>query len=171
MKTIPVKVTYLQMFHRPEHDTRPPMPTIEIVRSSKPAIALYRLLYDAVGKDWNWVDRRLMCDEELGRIIHDDRVEIYPLHVDGEPAGFAELDRRIEGQIELAYFGIVPAFFGKGLGRYFLHWTIEKAWSYGPNRFWVHTCELDHRAALPLYRKAGFEIYDEQVIDQAMPHA
>jgi len=50
---------------------------------------------------------------------------------EGVPAGFAELDRRIEGEIELVQFGLMPAFIGQGLGRYFLQWTIDKAWPLG----------------------------------------
>ena len=64
--------------------------------------------------------------------------------------------RRIEGEIELVQFGLVPEFIGQGLGKYFLNWTIDKAWSYDPRRFWLHTCTLDHKAALPNYLKAGF---------------
>ncbi len=168
MKTVPVKVTYLQMLRRPEHGAGPPDPAVEITRAEKPAVAFYRFLYDSVGRAWNWVDRQLISDEQLSEIIHDDRVEIYVLHVDGKPAGYAELDRRIDGQIELAYFGIMPGFIGRGWGRRFLRWTLDKAWSYAPGRVWVHTCELDHQAALPLYRRAGFEVYDQQVIDQAV---
>lgn len=166
MKTIPVKVTYLQISRRPEHNTRPPMPGIEVTRMEKPTIALYRFLYNSVGRDWSWVDRDLMSDEQLSEIIHDDRVEIYVLSVHGAPAGYAELDRRVEGEIELAYFGLLPGFIGRGLGRYLLHWTLGQAWSHQPERVWLHTCELDHPAALPMYRKAGFEVFDERVVDQ-----
>ena len=85
---------------------------------------------------------------------------------EGVPAGFAELDRRIEGEIELAQFGLMPEFIGQGLGRYFLRWAIDKAWSYGPRRFWLHTDTKDHPGALPNYLKAGFAIYKEEVKDQ-----
>src|SRR5260370_29736357 len=92
---------------------------------------------------------------------HCKRVHV--LMADGVPAGFAELDRRREGEIELVQFGLMPEFIGQGLGRYFLQWTIDRAWSYDPRRFWLHTCTLDHPAALPNYRKAGFEIYKEEM--------
>ena len=85
---------------------------------------------------------------------------------EGVPAGFAELDRRIEGEIELAQFGLMPEFIGQGLGRYFLRWAIDKAWNYGPRRFWLHTDTKDHPAALPNYLKAGFAIYKEEVKDR-----
>jgi len=46
---------------------------------------------------------------------------------------------------------VVPEFIGQGLGKYFLNWTIDKAWSYQPRRFWLHTCTLDHPAAVSTY--------------------
>jgi hypothetical protein len=36
--------------------------------------------------------------------------------VEGVPAGIAELDRRIECEIELVQFGLMPEFIGQGLG-------------------------------------------------------
>lgn len=60
-------------------------------------------------------------------------------------------------------FGLVPEFLGQGLGKYFLQWTIDEAWSYHPKRFWLHTCTLDHPTALPNYLKAGLVAYKEEV--------
>ena len=77
-----------------------------------------------------------------------------------------ETGKRIEGEIELVQFGLMPGFIGQSLGRYFLQWTIDKAWSYRPRRFWLHTCTKDHLAALPNYLKAGFAVYKEEVKDQ-----
>jgi GNAT superfamily N-acetyltransferase len=177
MRTVRVKTTYLQMLAPvgasarraiPATRTQPPMEGIEIVRAEKPAVAFYRWLYDCVGRDWNWVDRALLSDEDLGHIIHDPLVEIYVPYVNGAAAGYAELDRRKEGEIELAYFGIIPQLSGKGLGRYLLDWTIRKAWSYHPRRLWLHTCELDHEAALPMYLSAGFEVVDERMVEQVI---
>jgi GNAT superfamily N-acetyltransferase len=83
--------------------------------------------------------------------------------VQGVPAGLAELDRRDPPDIELAYFGVLPEFISQGLGRFLLDWAIRHAWRQRPARFWVHTCDLDHPRALPLYQKAGFRIYDRQM--------
>jgi len=102
-----------------------------------------------------------LSDAELTAILQDPRVEIHVLYADGVPAGFAELDRRVEGEIEIKQFGLMPEFLGQGLGKYFLQWTLERAWSYKPTRVWLHTCNLDHPAALPMYLTAGFEIYQE----------
>jgi GNAT superfamily N-acetyltransferase len=157
------------MFDRPKQHVPPPVDEVHVVRARRPTPAFCRFLNNTVGAEYNWVDRKLMSDERLRSIVHDDRVEIHVLYVDGTPAGFVELDRRVDGQVELSYFGIMPEFIGKGLGKYFLDWAVDTAWSYNPRRVWVHTCDLDHEAALPLYLKAGFTIYDERVIDQVVP--
>jgi GNAT superfamily N-acetyltransferase len=158
-----VKVTYLQMFARPEHVVPPPRGDLTIIHARRPTISYYRFLYDAVGRPWQWTSRKKLSDAELARIIHDPRDEVHVLHVEGTPAGFAELDRRTGSEIELTQFGLLPEFIGQGLGKYFLQWTIDQAWSYGPQRFWLHTCNLDHPIALPNYLKAGFQIYREEI--------
>jgi GNAT superfamily N-acetyltransferase len=158
-----VKVTYLQMFARPPRVVPPPRGGLTVLHVRQPTIAYYRSLYDAVGGPWQWTSRKKLSDEELARIIHDPRDEVHVLHVESAAAGFAELDRRVEGEIELVQFGLLPAFIGQGLGKYFLQWTIDKAWDYGPRRLWLHTCGNDHPNALPNYRKAGFEVYHEEM--------
>jgi GNAT superfamily N-acetyltransferase len=145
-----------------------PLPGLRIERVRAPSVAEYRKLYDSVGRDYHWVDRNLLADDELSRIIQDERVEIYLVEVSAQPAGYAELDCRKPGEIELAYFGLFPQFIGKGLGKYFLQWTLQQAWSHGPQRVWVHTCDLDHAAALPMYLTAGFAVYDEKLIEQVI---
>ena len=79
---------------------------------------------------------------------------------------FEWLHRRVDGEVELVYFGLAPDFIGQGLGKYFLNRMLLHAWSYVPKRVWLHTCELDHEAALPTYRKAGLAVYHERVIVQ-----
>ena len=157
-----VTVTYLELLARPERVVPPPRDGLAVVHARKPTLAYYRFLYDAVGRRWQWDSRKRLSDAELAAIIHDPRDEVHVLHVEGVPAGFAELDRRVEGEIELTQFGLMPEFIGQGLGKYFLQWAIDRAWAYGPLRFWLHTCTLDHPAALPTYLKAGFRIYQEE---------
>ena len=157
-----VKVTYLQMFARPQRTVEAPRDGLLILHAKKPTVAYYRFLYDAVGAPWDWTSRKKQSDDELVAIIHDPAVEMHVLHVDGVPAGFAELDRRVTGEVELSQFGLTPEFIGQGLGRYFLWWTVERAWSEGPKRFWLHTCSKDHPYALPNYVKGGFAVYKEE---------
>ncbi|MFH1923599.1 MAG: GNAT family N-acetyltransferase [Planctomycetota bacterium] len=169
MKTVPVKTYYLEMHGRPERNVSAPPEGVEIVRVPRPEIAFYRLLYDKVGSDWNWVDRKRLSDDQLRAILHDERVELHVLYVDGQPAGFCDMDRRVEGQVQIEYFGLMPEFIGKGLGGYFLDRMVEHAWDYAPKRVWLHTCTNDHESALPVYRRAGFQVYDERVVRQAAP--
>ena len=63
----------------------------------------------------------------------------------------------------------MPEFIGQGLGKYLLDWTIDRAWSYGPQRLWLHTCTLDHPNALPNYVGRGFVPYEteEYEVDSA----
>ncbi len=161
-----VKTTYLQMLARPERVVPPPREGLAVVHAKKPTVAYYRFLYDGVGRDYGWPRCTKLSDAELAALLNDPRLEVHVLTVEGVTAGFAELDRRTEGEIELVQFGLLPGFIGQGLGRYFLRWTIDKAWSYGPRRVWLHTCTQDHPAALPNYLKAGFAISKEEVRDQ-----
>lgn len=158
-----IKTTHLQMLARPDRTAPLPRDGLAVVQAKKPTIAYYRFLYDTVGRAYDWTTRAKLSDAELAALIHDPRMEVHVLMAEGVPAGFAELDRRIENEIELVQFGLMPEFIGQGLGRYFLHWTVDKAWSYGPKRFWLHTCTKDHPAALPNYLKAGFTIFKEEI--------
>ena len=157
-----IRVFYLQMFAHNGRPVPPPREGLSIIHARQPTNRYYRFLYDAVGGPHQWLSRKKLSDDELLRIIHDPRDEVHVLHVDGVPAGFAELDRRLDGEVELVQFGLMPEFIGQGLGKYFLQWAIDRAWSYHPRRFWLRTCTLDHPHALPNYRKAGFELYHEE---------
>ena len=164
MSKVQVRVYYLEMLTPNGRTVKAPRGELAVLHARGPSVAYYRFLYNAVGKDYHWYSRGRLSDAELAALIQDPRDEVHVLHVDGVPAGFAELDRRQPGDIELVQFGLIGDFIGQGLGKYFLQWVIDKAWSYGPKRFWLHTCTLDHPAALPNYQKAGFAIYKEEAI-------
>jgi GNAT superfamily N-acetyltransferase len=169
-KSIPTLVTYLEMTGAPTAPPlRPPFPGIEIRVARQPTTAFYRYLYESIGHDWTWIVRQLLSDAELLQIIADPAVEVNVLWVDGVPAGYAELDRRQAPDTELAYFGLMPEFIGRGLGRYLLDWTIHHAWRARPCRLWVHTCDLDHPRALAVYQNCGFELYDQRVEQLELP--
>ncbi len=159
-----ITVYYLEMLSRPARVAETPRQGLSVVLKPAPTLEYYRQLYDAVGKDYNWQSRLKMSDDKLAVIIGDPLDEIYVLQVDGVPAGFAELDRRKSPEIELTQFGLMPEFIGQGLGKWFLQWAIDKAWSYQPRRFWLHTCTEDHPAALPNYLKSGFAIFNQKVV-------
>ncbi len=160
---IPVTITYL------EQKARPVLPTpvrphgkIAILRVEHPPVHYYRYLYRLVGDPWKWVSRRRLSDEDLGEIIQDPSVYIYVLYLNGAPAGFAEIDNREPDGAELKFFGLAPEFTGRGLGAYFLTNALDLAWSLDPKRLRLETCTLDHAAALPLYQKMGFRVFDRR---------
>lgn len=157
-------ITHLEMRAAPGRaPMRPHGVKLALMRAERPTVSFYRYLYDTVGEAWMWWERRALADRALEKIIHDEKVEVYVLYSSGVPAGFAELDRRQAEEVELAYFGLLPQFIGKGLGGYFLGWAVEAAWAYEPVRLWVHTCDFDHPGALAVYQRAGFVPYDQEV--------
>jgi GNAT superfamily N-acetyltransferase len=163
MPLVDVKIFYLEMLAPNRRTVPPPRKGLSIIHAQNPTVAYYRFLYNTVGKDYYWHSRESRPDPELAALIQDSLDEVHVLHVDGTPAGFAEVDRRNNDEIELVQFGLVPEFIGQGLGKYFLQWTIDKTWSYQPKRFWLHTCTLDHPVALPNYQKAGFVVHKEEM--------
>ena len=162
--TIEIVVTYLEMLKPPTRPTvpAPPVGKIALLRAERCTVSFYRYLYNTVGEPWLWWERRLLSDAELERIIHDSKVEIYVLYLDGVPAGYAELDRRREEDVELAYFGLIPQFIGRKLGPFLLNWAVDTAWFQKPKRLWVNTNNLDHPKALQIYQKAGFAPYRQE---------
>lgn len=166
MRVIKSKVTYLEMRTPPTAVMHPPRHDIEIRRIDQPSADFYRQLYRSVGEAFDWVDRLLLSDEQLLAIIQHDRTDLFTLSVAGQTAGYAELDRSKDHEVELAYFGLFRQFHAQGLGTFFLNWIVQHVWSLEPRRLWVHTCDLDHPAALRTYRQVGFEIYDEKIVDQ-----
>ena len=155
-------VTYLEMTE-PAPASRPwPAGGFRIERLVRPSVRFYRYLYDAVGADWLWIERKFEPDATLEAELHDPLVEVHLLTEGGVPAGYGELDRRRAGEVKLQYFGLVPEAVGRGLGRWFLEQITARAWRSHPARVWVHTCDLDHPRALANYEAGGFRIYDRK---------
>jgi GNAT superfamily N-acetyltransferase len=159
-------VTYLEMHAPPGEPPRAPPPglRVEVIEAVRPTVPFYRWLYGAVGEPWLWTDRHKLDDAALVAILEDPAVQVHVLHVDGAPAGYAELDGRQPPDVELAYFGLLPDFIGRGLGRFLLDWAVQRAFSTAPRRLWVHTQTLDHPRALPVYQAAGFRAYRSETI-------
>ena len=116
----------------------------------------YRRLYRAVGERWHWRDRLAWNEDQLRAYLASPEIGLWELLVDGESAGYFELRRTGPEEIEIAYFGLVPSFIGRGLGGLLLTHAVEQAWSLGARRVWLHTCTLDSPHALPNYRARGF---------------
>ena len=164
VELVDVAVYYLEMLSPSQRNVPPPRDGLMVLHAQSPSVPYYRFLYDAVGQDYHWLSRRKLSDDDLAVILDDPRNEVYVLYVDGSPAGFAELNCHDEKEVELVQFGLMPAFIGQGLGKWFLQWTVDKVWSRRPKRFWLHTCTMDHPAAVPNYKRAGFVQYKEESV-------
>jgi GNAT superfamily N-acetyltransferase len=155
-------VTFLEM-REPPGDPGPTSP-LQLQRIEQPGVAHYRRLFRLVGAPWLWFSRLVMDDGELAAIIRDPDVELFAvLDEQGREAGMLELDFREHGQCELAFLGLIPDLAGKGHGRWLLAEAVIRAWREGVSRVHVHTCSLDHPAALAAYRRAGFTAYKRAV--------
>ncbi|MEO0386955.1 MAG: GNAT family N-acetyltransferase [Pseudomonadota bacterium] len=159
---VTVHVTYLEMLARPPFD-RPSVPLgppLALIRAERPPVWWFLDLYRAVGRDWEWTDRLHEAPESLAAFVQDPAVVLFTLIRSGWPAGFFQLDFRRDAACEIAYFGLVPEAVGQGLGKYLLQTAIHAAWDRpGLARLHLHTCTLDHPAALPLYQSCGFQPY------------
>ena len=146
----------------------PPDPDLEVRRAELPSPELSRMLYVGVGADWYWVDRLRWTWERWMEWLDRSELETWVAYVRGTPAGFFELEHDGDA-VEIAAFGLLPAFIGRGIGTRLLHRAIARGWELAPRRVWVHTCSLDGPAALRTYQGRGLEIYDEQVDEALLP--
>jgi GNAT superfamily N-acetyltransferase len=144
-------VTYLEMTARPELGPAPESP-LRLERWDAVDPARYRALFRRVGGRWLWYSRLAMSDSEL---IQKAGTVFEVVGEDGAPAGMLELDFR-SGKCMILFLGLVPERAGQGHGRWLFAETLRLAWAPGIEEVRVHTCSLDHPAALPSYLKAGF---------------
>lgn len=162
-KLIEVTRTYLQLNHADEFTAAFLADEgAKIVRVHKCPASFYRYLYSEVGRLYHWIDRLVWTDEEIVAHLAQDSLSLFVLYYEGAPAGYFELSKEEDGSTELAYFGLVQEFLGKGLGKHLLSAAIAQAWQDGASRVWLHTCTLDDPAALPNYLKRGFQPFDEE---------
>ena len=148
-------VTYLEMRSPP--DQQLPTSPLTLKRIELPQPAHYRKLFHAIGGPWLWFSRLVMDDAHLASIIQHPKVELDAVVDESErEVGMLELDLREPRECELSFIGLVPELTGKGHGRWLLAEAVNRAWRDGVDRVHVHTCSLDHPAALSAYRRAGF---------------
>ena len=117
-----------------------------------------KFLYAFIGKQWLWRDKLSCSDEQWQSYVRDENLKTFIGLKQASVVGYYEL-KKVEGDVEIAYFGLAPEFIGKGYGGHLLSHCIEQAWLWGATRVWVHTCDLDHSNALKNYQARGMKIY------------
>lgn len=168
--TVSVVRTFLEMRSPQELRAReaPPPDRTRIERlASSPAE--YRALYQGVGRAYHWTDRDVWSDATLMEYLRRPSVAVWVLRMNGESAGYVELVAHDDGSVEIAYFGLLPAFVGRGLGAHLLTFAVQEAWRMGAKRVWLHTCTLDSPVALPNYLARGFQPVREERYDKQLP--
>jgi GNAT superfamily N-acetyltransferase len=155
--TVEVTRTYLEM-RDPAHlqAARSDDPNIRIGQVDDCPASFFRHLYVEVGRNYHWIDRLPWTDADIRAHLSQPEISVWLMTDDGVTAGYFELRRCEDDSVEIAYFGLLPGFLGRGLGKHLLTSATEQAWAEGANRVWLHTCTLDDPAAMPNYLKRGF---------------
>lgn len=152
--------TYLEMADR--SSLRPARVSEQYVRVSRREPCepeFWRYLYSTVGEAYRWVDRLPWTEDEIRAYLTDPAVSLWVMTVDDAMAGYFELRREEDASVEIVYFGLLPGFLGRGLGRHLLTEAVERAWASGARRVWLHTCSFDHPAAIQNYLGRGFAVF------------
>lgn len=164
-----VEITTWYLEQTSESDLRPAASVpATVTRAGVVCPEFNRFLYTAVGGDWRWYERLSWTWRQWHDWLARPRVETWVAHVEGTPAGYVELDGSA-GDVEIAYFGLLAGFTGRGIGGHLLTTGLRRAWELGPSRVWVHTCSLDGPAALANYQARGMRVYRTETTDEAVP--
>ncbi len=162
-REVVVTRTYLRLL-RPA-DLKPARrddPRLAFVPLEAPTVARSRFFYRAIGEAFHWHDRNAWSDAEYGAYLAQPGCSLWVLRFGAEDAGYVEFQRHTDGSIEIALFGLMPRFVGRGFGKHLLTVAAEEAWKQKPPLVWLHTCTLDSPRALPNYKARGFVPFREE---------
>ncbi len=146
-------VTYLEMDERPAVTAVPESP-LRLERWPSVDPDRYRALFRRVGEKWLWFSRLAMDDATLMAKVAEVHAVVDEA---GREAGLLELDFGVADECLIRFLGLVPELAGQGHGRWLFAQALALGWRSGVERVRVHTCSLDHPAALPAYLRAGFK--------------
>ena len=140
---------------------------IVVKRQAVPDPKLGRCLYGAVGRDYQWTDRSEWTDEQWIERLGQPNVEMWVAYEGAAMAGYFELAMDEERNVEVAYFGLLPQFIGRGFGGLLLASATRRAWEMGASRVWLHTSSRDHPNSLANYQARGFRVFKKEVLGQS----
>ena len=165
-----IHVWHLEMTQPPTERTVPDTDkSYELRLVDAPLPEFSRFLYVAVGASCLWYMRLSWSYDQWLRMLNNDNVQTWVAYINGTPIGYFELEKQPQGSTEICYFGLLPEFIGQGFGKQLLADAIEKAWSIGGDRVWLHTCSLDHPSALHNYLSRGFTVFKEEDLIDDVP--
>lgn len=158
-----IVTTYLQMTDPAALvPARSPDPDFRVHEAVERDWRLNRSLYLLVGAAWAWIDKRHWTDRQWEEYAASEALRTFVATWHGSTAGYYELRRDDTRAVEIAYFGLTSDFIGRGLGGALLTDALRQAWGWDAERVWVHTCTLDHPAALRNYEARGMTAYEQK---------
>jgi GNAT superfamily N-acetyltransferase len=137
-------------------------PNLVVTQAEIPSPEFSRFLYSSIGGKWYWLDRLSWTYDRWLTYLNRPEVQTWVAYVSGTPVGYIELEAQPEGNIEIAYFGLMRQFIGQRIGGHLLSLGVQQAWAMAACRVWVHTCNLDGFHALANYQARGFKLYKQE---------
>ena len=114
---------YLEMTSAEQlRPARSPAEPFAVRRAELAFPALNRFFYSEVGRAYSWTTRQHWTDEQWLAWLGRPGMQTWIGYVHETPAGYFELDLQREAgnaqkaDVELAYFGLLPSFVGRGVG-------------------------------------------------------
>ena len=106
----------------------PPDPAPRIERVGECPPSFYRYLYAEVGRAFRWTDRLGWSDETIRtHLFSTPGLSLWLLTWEAAPAGYFELKPHDDASVEIAYFGLLPEYIGRGWGKYLLSEAVREA--------------------------------------------
>ena len=159
-----INIYYLVMHSIEQLNAKSQDNGLTIVKAKNKVFTLNRELYTLVGEQWQWKDKLKWSDSKWQSYVSNEQLRTWLAYYNGDIAGYFELLNLADGEVEIAYFGLVPQFIGKGFGGYMLSQAVKLAWQECQAKsVTVNTCTLDHKNALSNYQARGFEVYRKTV--------
>ena len=89
-----------------------------------------KFLYQFIGGPWDWTNKLSLSDEQWRVHVENDNLRTWLAQYKGAPAGYYELQKQDDGNVEILYFGLATKFIGQGFGGYLLSHAIKSAWEW-----------------------------------------
>ena len=162
---IEIKRFYLQIRSLEElNKYKKPSKNLKIEESSN-NFQLNKFFYREIGKKHRWVDRLSWSNDTWINYLSNKNLYTCVLKKNDDLVGYYEkIYYEESNEFEIAYFGIMEEYIGKGYGGFLLSEALESCLKEKVRRIWVHTCSLDHENAIKNYLARGMKLYKEEKI-------
>ena len=130
--------------------------------ADKDKFDLNKFFYKQIGKKHEWIDRLIWQDKNWMDYTSDKNLKTFVLQNNNDLVGYFELIFN-GNDCEIAYFGILEEYIGKGYGGFLLSEALRIGFNHA-KRIWVHTCSLDHPNAIENYKSRGMKIFKTEIL-------